>query len=124
MSPDARGGTAAPLPYLRLRDHFALQAAPAPRENVVVVLQGSHQVGLVVDALHGEHQAVVKPLGRLFQDLPGITGSTILGDGRVALILNVSTLAHEAATIHRHSAGGPPPGARTEGMPQYGGVHA
>jgi len=84
-----------PLPYLRLRDHFSLAGAAPPRENVVVVKHEGAQVGITVDALHGESQAVIKPLGKLFHGLPGVAGSTILGNGRVVLILDVPTLLQE-----------------------------
>lgn len=77
------------LPYLRLRDLFPGTGAPSPREKVVVVTHRGCQAGLVVDELFGERQAVIKPLNRLFQGVPGISGATILGDGRVALILDV-----------------------------------
>jgi two-component system chemotaxis sensor kinase CheA len=70
------------LPYLRLRDLFCLGGAAPGRESVV-------------DVLHGESQAVIKPLGVFFRGLPGISGSTILGDGRVALILDVPSLLRE-----------------------------
>lgn len=77
------------LPYLRLRDLFPGTGAPSPREKVVVVKHHGCQAGLVVDELFGERQAVIKPLNRLFQGVPGISAATILGDGRVALILDV-----------------------------------
>ena len=80
------------LPYLRLRSHFGLAGAPPERECVVVVQHEGGQAGLAVDALLGEGQTVVKPLGRLFRRLPGVAGSAILGDGRVALILDVPAL--------------------------------
>jgi two-component system chemotaxis sensor kinase CheA len=48
-----------------------------------------------VDDLHGTTQAVIKPLGKMFRDLSGVSGSTILGNGRVALILDVRTLLQE-----------------------------
>jgi two-component system chemotaxis sensor kinase CheA len=80
------------LPYLRLREVFGDGGAAAVREHVVVVAHDARQVGLVVDVLHGESQTVIKPLGSLFQGLPGITGSAILGSGRVALILDVAGL--------------------------------
>ena len=51
--------------------------------------------GLAVDAIHGESQTVIKPLGRLFRGLAGVSGATILGDGRVALILDVTSLFRE-----------------------------
>jgi two-component system chemotaxis sensor kinase CheA len=84
------------LPYLRLREVFALPGSPKGREQVVVVRHDGGQVGLAVDALHGESQTVIKPLGPLFQGLPGIAGSAILGSGRVALILDVEALLRQA----------------------------
>ena len=95
------------LPYVRLRHLFGLGEAGPGRENVVVLRRGTERAGLVVDALYGERQAVIKPLGRMFQGLPGVSGSTILGDGRVALILNAPALMREAAA--RQAA--PPAGA-------------
>ncbi|WDT75152.1 MAG: chemotaxis protein CheA [Candidatus Manganitrophus sp.] len=85
-----------PLPYLHLRSLFHLGGSPPRRQSVVVVNSGGKEAGLVVDLLHGEMQAVIKSLGKLFQGLPGISGSTILGDGRVALILDVPGLLREA----------------------------
>ncbi len=81
-----------PLPYLRLRNLFALDGDIPPRESVVVVQHGRGKAGLVVDLLHGESQTVIRPLGKLFKGLPGVSGSTILGNGRVALILDVPSL--------------------------------
>jgi two-component system chemotaxis sensor kinase CheA len=84
------------LPLLHLRRALGGADAPAAaRQNVVVVHAGGSRAGLVVDALLGEYQTVIKPLGALFAHLRGIGGSTILGDGRVALILDVpELLAH------------------------------
>ena len=84
------------LPFLRLRDHLGATGLPPRRESVVVVRHAGGRAGLVVDALLGGGQAVIKPLGRLFRDLPGVSGSTILGSGRVALILDVASLIREA----------------------------
>jgi two-component system chemotaxis sensor kinase CheA len=85
-----------PLPFVRLRDHFEVPGPPAARESVVVVSHGRGQVGLAVDALLGQGQTVVKPLGRLFQQVPGVSGTAILGTGRVALILDVPALLKKA----------------------------
>jgi two-component system chemotaxis sensor kinase CheA len=85
-----------PLPYLRLRDHFALPGPPPARESVVVVSHGRAQAGLAVDTLLGQGQTVVKPLGQLFQNVSGVSGSAILGTGRVALILDVPALLKKA----------------------------
>ncbi len=84
------------LPCLRLRDTFGLTGEPPTRENVVVVHSEGSASGLVVDELLGERQAVIKPLGLLFKGLPGVAGSTILGNGRVALILDVPSLVRSA----------------------------
>ena len=85
-----------PLPYLRLRDLLGLPGEASTRENVVVVRNETSQAGLVVDALLGGSQIVIKPLGRLFRSLPGVAGSAIVGDGRVALILDVPKLVRAA----------------------------
>ena len=85
------------LPVLRLRDVFEVRSEPAREEKVVVVQYGGRRAGFVVDALMGEFQTVIKPLGRLFERLSGIAGSTILGNGDVALILDVQELVERAA---------------------------
>jgi two-component system chemotaxis sensor kinase CheA len=85
-----------PLPYLRLRECFRLGGMPPERENVLVLRVQEQRVGLVVDRLFGESQTVIKPLGRVLGELPGVSGSAILGNGRVALILDVEGLLREA----------------------------
>jgi two-component system, chemotaxis family, sensor kinase CheA len=84
------------LPYLRLRECFRLGGFPPERENVLVLRVQEQRVGLVVDRLFGESQTVIKPLGRVLGELPGVSGSAILGNGRVALILDVEGLLREA----------------------------
>jgi two-component system, chemotaxis family, sensor kinase CheA len=95
------------LPYLRLREVFGAGGTAAGREHVVVVGHDGGRVGLAVDLLYGESQTVIKPLGRLFQGLPGITGSAILGSGRVALILDVAGLLRQALSHPRDGADAP-----------------
>lgn len=80
------------VPYIRLRDIFSLQAKDHSREKIVVVQFGEKRAGIVVDELHGEIQTVVKPMGPIFQALKGIGGSSLLGTGAVALILDVQQL--------------------------------
>jgi two-component system chemotaxis sensor kinase CheA len=93
---DLRGS---PLPFLRLRGLFELDGERPARESVVVVRAAGQRAGLVVDRLIGEFQTVIKPLGRLFQRVDGIGGSTILGSGEVALILDVPALVAQAGRV-------------------------
>ena len=80
------------LPFVRLREQFEVADPGGKRENIVVVRFGNQKVGLVVDELLGEFQTVIKPLGSIFKYIKGIGGSTILGSGEVALILDVQSL--------------------------------
>jgi len=80
------------VPYLRLRDVFACREQSAGKEMVVIVATADQRIGLVVDELLGGHQTVVKSLSRLHRHLSCWSGATILGDGRVALILDVLNL--------------------------------
>ncbi len=84
------------LPFLRLRDVLSQETSTHDREQIVVVQVGTQKAGLVVDRLFGELQTVIKPLGKLFKYLSAIRGSTILGSGEVAIILDVPTLIHRA----------------------------
>jgi len=88
-------GTA--LPFARLDAFFDIHTTAVQHRNLVVVQHDGRRFGLVVDRLLGERQAVLKPLHRLFDRVPGVSGSTILGDGRVSLILD---MAHLAAALH------------------------
>ncbi len=81
------------LPLLWLEEFFLWGNGQADREYYVVAIRwGESQVGLVVDGLLGQQQIVVKPLGYQMGDTPGIAGGTIMGDGTVALILDVPSL--------------------------------
>ena len=84
------------LPLFRLQN--AIGATDARNQDldeldVVVIRQGDRRVGYVVDHLLRQQDAVLKPLGSLLGNLRGIAGATILGDGRVALILDVRSVA-------------------------------
>ncbi|SDB67719.1 two-component system, chemotaxis family, sensor kinase CheA [Pseudomonas sp. NFACC23-1] len=85
------------LPLIRLRELFDIAGAPARRENVVVVQFAGQRAGLMVDRLLGEFQTVIKPLGKVFGQVNGIGGFTILGSGEVALILDVAGLVRQVA---------------------------
>ncbi|GGY08744.1 chemotaxis protein CheA [Litchfieldella qijiaojingensis] len=80
------------VPFLRLRELFAAGGEPDPHQKVVVVSSGESRVGLVVDQIIGNNQTVIKPLSRLHADLGTFSGATILGDGSVALILDITHL--------------------------------
>lgn len=80
------------VPFLRLREMFATQQPPDPFQKVVIVSSGDMRVGLVVDQVIGDHQTVIKSLSKLHARVGTFSGATILGDGTVALILEVAHL--------------------------------
>jgi two-component system, chemotaxis family, sensor kinase CheA len=86
------------LPYVRLRHLLGLPgSATTGRESVVVVQAGGRRAGLVVDQLFGEMQAVLKPLSAVLAGAAGVSGTTIMGDGRVCLILDIGELIERAS---------------------------
>lgn len=80
------------VPFIRLRDLFNTGTNPDRYQKIVVVSTGSERVGLVVDQILGDHQTVIKPLSRFHAGIETFSGATILGDGGVALILDVPHL--------------------------------
>jgi len=80
------------VPFLRLRELFETDTAPDPYQKVVIVSSGDLRVGLVVDQIIGSHQTVIKSLSKLHADVDTFSGATILGDGTVALILDIGHL--------------------------------
>lgn len=85
-----------PLPYVRLDRVLGLPSSEASRGSVVVVEHAGRRLGLLVDRLLGERQTVIKPLPRHLRNVPEVGGATILGDGRIALILDVRALIDRA----------------------------
>jgi len=86
------------VPFLRLRDLFN-SGVPADRyQKVVIVSSGELRVGLVVDQVIGDHQTVIKSLSKLHADVETFSGATILGDGSVALILEIPHLVEYGQT--------------------------
>lgn len=85
-----------PLPYVRLRHLFGdttrRGADATARESIVVVHADGQEAGLVVDQVIGETQAVIKPLAGMFNQVRGLSGTTIMGDGCISLILDVAPL--------------------------------
>ena len=84
------------LPVVHLRQLFSVADPPARRRSLIVAQYGAQRVGLLVDQLAGELQAVIKPLGPMFRNLRAVGGTTILGNGSVALILDIPRLAQIA----------------------------
>ena len=84
------------LPVVSLRDLYSLESGEPERSSVVVIRSGGRRFGVMVDALLGQHQTVIKPLGRMFRSLRGMSGSSILGNGEVALIFDVHSLSQLA----------------------------
>ncbi|MCK6422740.1 MAG: chemotaxis protein CheW, partial [Aquabacterium sp.] len=108
------------LPLVRLRELYGVEGEAGRRQNVVVVQRAGQRVGLVVDQLMGELQTVIKPLGRVFQQVRGIAGFTILGNGSVALLLDIPSLVLQAVQESDQRCshpGGPPAGSPHASMP-------
>ena len=103
------------LPYFDVALLHKVQPAASARRSLVVVRDAQTTVGLIVDRLHGEHQAVIKPLSSLFRHLRAIAGSTILGSGDVALVVDVPALVSYAVEATR-------PGRSGHALRQLAGV--
>jgi len=99
------------LPVVSLRALYGIESAEPERSSVVVIQSGARRYGVMVDQLLGQHQTVIKPLGRMFRSLRGMSGSSILGNGEVALIFDVHSLAQlaEQALVPAADAPTPPP---------------
>lgn len=112
------------VPYIALRDLFDAPGAEPRSEKVVIVHHEGERVGVVVDRVLGEHQTVIQPLGRFYRSVEVFSGATIMGDGGVALILDVSGIARMNAARERQreddsrrigAAGRPAPARRSMG---------
>jgi two-component system chemotaxis sensor kinase CheA len=103
------------LPLVDLRGELGLAPRPVPDSpddhtlNIVVLQADERQYGLIVDAVNDTEEIVVKPLSQQIRDIPVYAGATILGDGRVALILDAIGIAKRADVLDEHHAA-----ARTE----------
>ncbi|MCX7025662.1 MAG: chemotaxis protein CheA [Spirochaetes bacterium] len=90
------------LPFIHLRRFLSVPGESPKIPQIVIVNALDSKVGFVVDQVIGDNQTVIKPLGRMYKDVDGISGATILGDGTVALIIDVNRLA---MAVHQDSAG-------------------
>ncbi|MBL8247477.1 MAG: chemotaxis protein CheA [Candidatus Competibacter sp.] len=88
------------LPIVNLnRELKLITTVVASVINIVVLQTGQHHFGLVVDQINDTQEIVVKPLDKVLQDIPVFAGATIMGDGRVALILDVLGIAQQARIL-------------------------
>jgi two-component system chemotaxis sensor kinase CheA len=76
------------IPFFRLREEFTVKASSQEIEQLVVIKYDDQIVGLAVDEVIGEYQAVLKPLGKMYKNQEIISGASILGDGTIALVLD------------------------------------
>lgn len=83
------------VPYILLREKFAVDGEPPSVQQVVIINQNGRRVGFAVDQVVGEYQTVIKSWGKFCSHTPGITGATILGDGNIALIVDLPVLIEE-----------------------------
>jgi two-component system chemotaxis sensor kinase CheA len=95
------------LPVANLRTLYALDSPQPARSSIVVVRAGARRFGVMVDVLLGQHQTVIKPLGPMLRSLRGVSGSSILGSGEVALIFDAAALG-QLADGTRHAGARPP----------------
>lgn len=91
------------IPYIPLREQFAISSNRPEIEQIVITGINGSKVGFVVDSVIGEHQTVIKTLGRMYRDVKGVSGATILGDGTVALILDMGVLYQAAEDLEHNS---------------------
>lgn len=96
------------IPYIRLRDFFSVQANRPEREQIMVTEAEGGRYGFVVDEVLGDHQTVIKHLGRLYRQVQFVSGATILGNGSVALILDPQRLVYEVVRGTTRSPRGRP----------------
>ena len=86
------------VPYVHLRRWFEMDGEPPAIEQIVITGVEGKRIGIVVDRVVGEHQTVIKSLGRVYRDVEGISGATIKGDGTLALILDVPRLVRSVVS--------------------------
>jgi two-component system chemotaxis sensor kinase CheA len=83
------------LPFLRLRDYFEVPGEPSESELALVVSVDGHRVCFVVDWVIDRVQTVIKTLGRAMRSAEGVSGATVLGDGRIALVVDMGHVLKE-----------------------------
>lgn len=97
---NVRGGI---VPYISLRERFGITSHRPKIEQIVVAKINEHRVGFVVDQVFGQHQTVLKSLGNFYKNVEGVSGATILGDGTVALILDIRKIMEREELLENES---------------------
>lgn len=87
------------IPCVRLRELFSIYGTSPEIEQTVITFTGKERIGVTVDEVIGQYQTVIKSLSRLYQHIPGLMGATILGNGDVAMILDINKLIDEAQPV-------------------------
>jgi two-component system, chemotaxis family, sensor kinase CheA len=80
------------VPYINLREKFNIKTERPDIEQIVVADINGEHIGFAVDNVLGQHQTVLKSLGKFYKNIDGVSGATILGNGTVALILDINKL--------------------------------
>lgn len=91
------------VPYIRLKEWFLFPATPTNGEQIAIARIGNQRVGFVVDHVIGKLQTVIKTLGKIYKNTQGISGATILGDGQIALIVDIVQILHKVEQSNNHS---------------------
>jgi two-component system chemotaxis sensor kinase CheA len=93
------------IPYIDLRSAFSIESEAPAVSKVVIVQKEEQRVGLVVDSVLGTHQTVIQSLGKVFRNVSVVSGATIMGDGRVALILDIVSIVRHSERACAHERG-------------------
>lgn len=98
-----------PLPLLGLREWLGMDPLPLPDSTCVVLQSGEQRYCLAVDQVRGREEVVIKALPPTLRGLPGYAGASLIGDGRMALILDVDALQGGSARVPGPRSSNPPP---------------
>lgn len=91
------------VPFIDLRNFFGIETERPSQQQIVMVTDQDSKIGIVIDRVIGNYQTVIKPLGKLYHNVQGISGATILGDGSVALILDIYKLSDIVGKIDENN---------------------
>lgn len=83
------------IPFINLRNEFNISEKAPETEQIIVVNSEDKKVGLNVDSIIGEYQAVLKPVGKYYEQQDFVSGATILGDGTIALVLDTNKIINQ-----------------------------